>query len=110
MQVVIATLLAVALQEVQAVAVVSLVDQEARSLRRIAEEAEEVKRQAHAEIMTNRFATEGTAMYPDATFSLRLAYGLVKGYGEDGPRRIAPITTYAGLFARATAKRETPPL
>ncbi len=90
-------------------AVARLVDQEARSLRRIAEEAEEVKRQAHAEIMTNRFATEGTAMYPDATFSLRLAYGLVKGYGEDGPRRIAPITTYAGLFARATAKRETPP-
>ncbi|MEI6506312.1 MAG: S46 family peptidase, partial [Planctomycetota bacterium] len=90
-------------------AVARLVDQESRSLRRIAEEAEEVKRQAHAEIMTNRFATEGTAMYPDATFSLRLAYGLVKGYGEDGPRRIAPITTYAGLFARATAKRETPP-
>ncbi|MCE9630783.1 MAG: S46 family peptidase [Planctomycetia bacterium] len=90
-------------------AVAKLVDLESRSLRRIAEEADEVKRQAHAEIAASQFATEGTAMYPDATFTLRLAYGSVAGYGEAGPRRIAPITTYAGLFARAAAKRETPP-
>ncbi len=90
-------------------ALARLVDGESRSLRRIAEEAEEVKRQAHAEIAAARFATEGTAMYPDATFTLRLAFGTVRGYGGPGPGRIDPITTYAGLFARAAAKRDTPP-
>jgi len=47
-------------------------------------------------------------MYPDATFTLRLAYGTVKGYADDG-RHVAPITTYAGLFARAAEKRDVPP-
>jgi hypothetical protein len=85
-----------------------LVDDEARALRKVAEAVAEVKQQAHAEITQARFAREGTAMYPDATFTLRLAYGTVKSY-EDGGRTIAPITTFAGLFARAQAKRDMPP-
>jgi hypothetical protein len=54
------------------------------------------------------FAAEGERIYPDATFTLRLAYGTVRGYEEEG-RRVAPITDYRGLFARAAAKHDTPP-
>jgi len=84
------------------------VDPESRALRKIAEEAQEVKRQAHAEIARARFARDGAAAYPDATFTLRLAYGTVRGYEEDGGD-VAPITTYAGLFKRAAAKQGRPP-
>jgi len=85
-----------------------IVDEEARSLRKVVEAAGEMKRQAHAEITQSVFAEEGEGVYPDATFTLRLAYGTVKGY-EQGGRSVAPITTYAGLFARAHEKREAPP-
>lgn len=85
-----------------------MVDAESRRLRKIVEAAQEVKQQAHAEITRDRFAREGASMYPDATFTLRLAYGTVKGYEEEG-RTVAPITTYGGLFARANEKRDVPP-
>ncbi len=89
-------------------AVARLVDDEARSLRRAADAADEIKRQAHAEIARARFTRGGAAVYPDATFTLRLAYGTVAGYG-DAPGWIDPITTYGGLFERAAAKRNEPP-
>ena len=47
------------------------------------------------------FAINGTSTYPDATFTLRLSFGSVKGYRQDG-RDIAPITTLGGAFERAT--------
>jgi len=47
------------------------------------------------------FAVYGTSRYPDATFTLRISYGSVAGYEQDG-KTIAPITTMAGLFDRAT--------
>jgi hypothetical protein len=84
------------------------VDGEARRLRTIVEKAGEVKRQAHAEITRARFVAEGDTLYPDATFTLRLAYGTVQGYRQDG-RTVPAHTTYAGLFDRADEKRETPP-
>ena len=39
----------------------------------------------------------GPGSYPDATFTLRLSYGAVKGYMENG-REVKPITTFAGAF------------
>jgi hypothetical protein len=84
------------------------VDAESRALRKVVEAAGEVKRQAHAELAEAVFAAEGERIYPDATFTLRLAYGTVRGYEEEG-RRVAPITDYRGLFARAAAKHDTPP-
>jgi hypothetical protein len=84
------------------------VDGEARALRKVVEAAGEVKRQAHAELAEAVFAAEGERIYPDATFTLRLAYGTVRGYEEEG-RRVPPITDYRGLFARAAAKHDTPP-
>ncbi len=55
-----------------------------------------------------RFAIYGKSIYPDATFTLRLSYGTVKGYPYNGT--IAPAyTTLYGLFDRALSfkgKRE----
>jgi hypothetical protein len=44
-----------------------------------------------------RFALLGTGDYPDATGTLRLAFGMVKGYEQDG-EPIVPWTTLAGTF------------
>jgi hypothetical protein len=50
-----------------------------------------------------RFALYGTSVYPDATFTLRLSYGTVKGYTQDG-KFVEPFTSFAGAFARATGR------
>ena len=48
-----------------------------------------------------RFAAYGDAVYPDATFTLRLSYGKVAGWTYRGAT-IGPFTTFAGLYDRAT--------
>jgi V8-like Glu-specific endopeptidase len=48
-----------------------------------------------------RFAAYGDAVYPDATFTLRLSYGKVDGWSYRGVD-IAPTTNFAGLYERAT--------
>jgi hypothetical protein len=48
-----------------------------------------------------RFAVYGTNLYPDATFSLRLSYGQVKGWSYRGVT-VEPFTHIAGLYERAT--------
>lgn len=54
------------------------------------------------------FVVDGAKAYPDATGTLRLSYGAVKGYVEDG-KKIAPYTDFAGLYARsAQYKNESP--
>ena len=78
------------------------IDAEARAARQIVDAQEEVKRQAHDAIAKARFALEGTANYPDATFTLRLTYGTVKGVNDAGSW-IAPISTLGGMFAVNTA-------
>lgn len=79
-----------------------LVDDAARALRRQREdEVEAVVVAASQAIAATRFAQLGTSVYPDATFSLRLNPGVVQGWDEAG-RTIAPFTTLAGAFDRAT--------
>ena len=85
-----------------------LVDTEARSLRKILETQGEIKQQAHAQLGKARFAVYGTSNYPDATFTLRLAYGTVKGYQEEG-KAIPHQTTMAGLYERAAQQNYSPP-
>lgn len=77
-----------------------LVDGEARELRKTVEAQDEIKQQAQAAIAKARFALEGTSKYPDATFTLRLSFGPVKGYEENG-QRIPAFTTLAGLYERS---------
>src|SRR5216683_142143 len=50
-----------------------------------------------------RFALEGKGTYPDATFTLRLSYGAVAGYEENG-RTVTPTTNFAGAYAHATGR------
>jgi hypothetical protein len=50
-----------------------------------------------------RFALDGKNTYPDATFTLRLSYGAVAGYQENG-RRVAPVTNFGGAYAHATGR------
>ena len=78
------------------------VDAESRKIRKRMElEVEEPKRQAYAEIAKVKFALEGTSTYPDATFTLRLAFGTVKGYEENG-KKVPAETYYSGLYERST--------
>jgi Peptidase S46 len=85
------------------------IDSDARALRkRYEEEVEEPERQAYAEIAKIRFAVLGKSIPPDATFTLRLAYGVVKGYEADG-QKIPFATTFAGLYERAGALRNKEP-
>ena len=77
-----------------------LVDPAARALRKVSDEQNEIKQQAHAAIARARNALLGNGGYPDATFTLRLAFGTVKGYEEDG-KPVSAITTMAGLYQRA---------
>ena len=85
-----------------------LIDPEARAVRKIIETQSEAKQQAHAQIAKARFAIEGTNTYPDATFTLRLAYGVVKGYEENGAQ-IPFQTTLAGLYQRGEEHKNQPP-
>jgi Peptidase S46 len=85
-----------------------MIDPQARALRKVSEEQGEVKQEAHAEIARARNALLGTNGYPDATFTLRLAFGAVKGYEQDGVQ-IPATTTLAGLYQRAADMENRPP-
>ena len=55
-----------------------------------------------------RFEVYGKSMYPDATFTLRLAFGTVTGY-EAGTTKVPPKTTFNGLYERNSSfDNETP--
>lgn len=85
-----------------------LIDDEARAVRKIVDTQNEAKQQAYAQIAKARFAIEATSTYPDATFTLRLAYGTVKGYEENGSQ-IPFETTFAGLYERGQEHQNRPP-
>jgi hypothetical protein len=85
-----------------------LVDAEARAVRKLVETQSEIKQQAYAQIGKARFAVEGTGTYPDATFTLRLAYGVMAGYEENG-RQVPFQTTIAGLYERSAQQKNKPP-
>jgi hypothetical protein len=78
------------------------VDPIARQAKKIHETQEEIKHQAYAEIAKARFATAGTNTYPDATFTLRLSFGTVRGY-EDNGKPVPAFTNFQGLYNRSEA-------
>ncbi len=85
-----------------------LVDAEARAARDAIDVQNEIQAQAHARIAQARLALEGASQYPDATFTLRLAFGVVKGYSEDG-RSVPFQTTMGGLYERWASHQGRPP-
>jgi len=84
------------------------IDAESRSLRKILEAQTEIKQQAQATIGKARFAAEGANNYPDATFTLRLSYGPVAGYEENG-QKVPATTNFAGLYARSAEQENKAP-
>ncbi|MEO2091018.1 MAG: S46 family peptidase, partial [Gemmataceae bacterium] len=85
------------------------IDAESRALRkRFETEVEEPERQAYAEIAKIRFAALGKSVAPDATFTLRLAFGVVKGYQVDG-EKLPFHTTFGSAFDRAAAMNNRDP-
>ncbi len=77
-------------------------DPQARAIRATWEEKVTAPTDRAAEkIALARFKAYGSTVYPDATFTLRLSYGRIAGWSEGG-RTIAPMTTVAGLWERAT--------
>ena len=85
-----------------------LVDAEARALRLRSDALAETIAQAHQRIAAARFAMEGDSHYPDATFSLRLSYGVVQGY-EENQRPIPFQTTLRGMAERHEKQAGRPP-
>jgi hypothetical protein len=77
------------------------IDPQARAVRKNYEEQVlNPSRQLSEEVAKARFAIDGTSDYPDATFTPRLSFGVVKGF-TDEHGTAAPYTTFGGLFARA---------
>ena len=91
------------------IVVARTIDPKAREVRkRYESEIIGVERTNYGKIARAKFETEGTKLYPDATFTLRLSYGEVKGYMENG-KKIPPFTTLGGLYARSDSfKHEFP--
>jgi hypothetical protein len=80
------------------------IDADERAVRkRLEDEVDAVQRVAYGQIAEAQFALYGTSVYPDATFTLRLSYGKVAGYEQDG-EQIAPFTNLGGKFERSRAR------
>jgi len=81
-------------------------------LRKIREEYEQqvqaVELIAGAQIAQARFAVYGSDIYPDATYTLRMSAGVIKGYMKD-TRPVPHQTLFYGLLERALSQGEQAP-
>jgi hypothetical protein len=72
------------------------------------DEVTTVQAAAYPKIGQAVFVVDGAKAYPDATGTLRLSYGTVKSYKEDG--KIVPAYTYvAGLYERSAQHNNQTP-
>lgn len=77
------------------------IDTRARQLRQQwDDQVESVERINSTRIAQARFAVDGTGSYPDATFTLRLSYGTVKGFKQE-TRFVPPYTSLGQTYAYA---------
>ena len=78
------------------------IEPDARALRKQYEDTVEAPEELASEkIAKARFAALGTSVYPDATFTLRLNWGTVQGWNENG-KPVEPFTKLSRAFERAT--------
>lgn len=90
------------------IALAVTMDPVARTARRIDDEDDVIKSRAYAQIYQARVALHEAPAYPDATGTLRLAYGTVSGY-ESAGKYIEPLTDFSGFFAHAVEHGNQPP-
>ena len=89
--------------------VMRALDPDARAARKEYEDkVESVVRRDGATIAKARFAQSGFTQPPDATFTLRLSYGQVKGYEENG-KAIPFDTNMGGAYEHAAEHSNQPP-
>jgi len=87
----------------------SQIDPETRAVRKdIEDHVEAIVRKNGGLIAKARFALYGTDVAPDATGTLRLSYGVVKGYTENG-KKIPFYTTFNGAFEHEAVHDAKPP-
>ncbi len=84
------------------------VDGDARLQRQKFDELDEIQQQAYSDIAKIRFAKFGTSIAPDATFTLRLAFGSVQGYEVDGVK-LDYATTFDEMYHRAKEQENRHP-
>src|SRR5499427_8534365 len=85
------------------------VDPIARVFRkRYDDQVDAVERRDGALIAQARFAQSGFTQPPDATFTLRLSYGAVKGF-EEGGKKIPFSTSLGGAYTHAEEHGSKPP-
>lgn len=72
------------------------------------EEVDAVLTRAGQKLSQARWKAYGKTVPPDATFTLRLNWGVVKGFPAEGTQ-VAPRTTFHGLYDRAVAFGNQPP-
>jgi hypothetical protein len=83
------------------IAFVRKIDPDLRAVRRTYEDKVQGELTKNSGQIAAMFKINGTSTYPDATFTLRISFGAVRGYRQGG-RDIASITTIGGAFERAT--------
>jgi hypothetical protein len=77
------------------------IDPLAREVRKFLEdEVDAPTTRAMEKIAQARWKVHGRTVPPDATFTLRLSFGTVKGFPAEGTT-VAPFTTFYGLFDRS---------
>jgi Peptidase S46 len=79
------------------------IDPDLRAVRKEYEDQVVAPTRSNAERIANgRFEVYGTSVDPDATFTLRLSYGTVKGFEDAQGHFVEPYTTIGGVFHHAT--------
>ncbi len=82
-----------------------ILDAPAREYRKKYEDSvEAVLTNSASRIAQARFAVFGAGEYPDATFTLRLSYGPIRGYRNAGGRAVPWTTDFTGLYRRASGR------
>jgi hypothetical protein len=94
---------AVAASKDPMIALARRIDPHVREVRAFEEDEVEAPRTRAKEALSRaRWKVYGKTLAPDATFTLRLTYGTVKGFPAEGTW-VAPFTTFYGLFDRSIA-------
>jgi hypothetical protein len=85
------------------------IDADARAVRKqFDDKVDSVVRRDGTTIAKARFTQSGFTQPPDATFTLRLSYGAVKGYEENG-KAIPYFTNIGGAYEHAAEHNNQPP-